>query len=86
MGGMCTSNIATLTDTITKKYGQESIIQYVQSKVGSNLLTQQFSGLKNTITQKFNSSGQASTSEGQSALSRVLSQITNAESEEKSKL
>lgn len=78
MGSACSSN---MTSTLMKQYGQENILQYVQSKIGSNLLTQQFSGLKNTLTSKFNSSSQAGTSSGQNALSNVLSQITNLETQ-----
>lgn len=69
MGG-CTSN---MSSTILKQYGTEVALQYAQSIIGTNMITQQGATLRNLITQKFNASPSASTNPG--LLDQVLNQI-----------
>ena len=73
MGSVCGSN---MTSTLIKQYGNDTILQYAQSMIGSNLISQQGSSLRNLITQKFNSSPQAGNA---GLLDGILGQIQNTE-------
>lgn len=55
MGGLCSPNLAT---SLMSQYGQGTILKYVQSMVGQQIIGSQFGGLTNTITQLFNSNPQ----------------------------
>ena len=70
MGGVCSSN---MTSTLVKQYGTDTILKFVQSFIGGNMVAQQGSGLRNMITQQFNSSPQAKSNPG--LLDTVLNKI-----------
>lgn len=76
MGNVCTSNMAS---TLLKQYGQTTILNYVQSMVGNNIVGQQFGNIRNLITRRFNSSPQAQTNPG--LLDSILGQVSQVESQ-----
>lgn len=76
MGNVCTSNMAS---TLLKQYGQTTILNYVQSMVGNNIVGQQFGNIRNSITKRFNSSPQAQTNPG--LLDSILGQVSQVESQ-----
>lgn len=81
MGGLCSSG---MTSTLVKQYGSTTILNYVQSMIGGNMIGQQGSTLRNMITQQFNKSPQASSNPG--LLDTVLNKIKGVENEEKNKM
>lgn len=74
MGQVCGSN---MTSVLLKQYGTDNILKYCQSMIGNNIITQQSSSLRNLVTQKFNSSPNASQNPGM--LDQILGQIKNVE-------
>lgn len=83
MGNVCTSsgkNLGTtMTNNLIGQYGETNVLNYAQSSIGNNLVSQQFTNLRNVLTQKFNASPQAKSNPG--LLDTILAQINNAEAQ-----
>lgn len=85
MGSLCassTTNVGnSLGTSLLGQYGQSTILGYVQAIIGNTMVGQQFSNLRNVITQKFNTSPQASSNPGM--LDQILGQVNNVEAQQK---
>lgn len=88
MGSLCASQGKSLgtsmMNSLIGQYGESNILNYAQSSVGNNVVSQQFSTLRNAITQKFNSSSQGSSNQG--LLNQILGQVNNVEAQQKQNL
>lgn len=81
MGGLCSPNMAT---SLMSQYGQSTILRYVQSIVGQQLIGSQFSGLTNTITQLFNSNPQTRSNPG--LLNNIIQTISGVQAQQTQKI
>lgn len=71
MGGLCSPNLAT---SLLAKYEQPTILGYVQSFVGQQLIGSQFSGLTNQVTQLLNTNPQTKGNTG--LLNNIIQSIS----------
>jgi hypothetical protein len=79
MGNLCASSSTSVGSSLISKlvgqYGESSVLGYAQSIIGNTMVGQQFSNLRNVITQKFNTTPQASSNPGM--LDQILGQVNN---------
>lgn len=75
MGG-CSSD---LVSQLIRNYGEQTVMNYAKSKIGSDFLGLEFDSLKKYITDKFNSSPLYSNSKNMNVFDQVIGRITNNE-------
>jgi hypothetical protein len=63
-----------MQSTIISKYGEQTVLNYVQSRMGQGIIGQEFSNFRTALTQKFNTSSQTS-----SNLDRILAEVSSVE-------
>lgn len=68
----CTPN-AIAKNAILKQYSGETIIKYLQSVIGSKLIEEESSKLRNSITEKFNKDK----NNDPSMLDKILAKVKN---------
>lgn len=85
MGNLCASSSTSVGSSLISKlvgqYGESSVLGYAQSIIGNTMVGQQFSNLRNVITQKFNTTPQASSNPGM--LDQILGQVNNVQAQQK---